>query len=69
MIGGGIQDEYLCQLTADVTGKKIMAGPVEASAFGNIIMQLKAIGEIPGVLEGRHIIKDSISQKQYFPVK
>ena len=69
MIGGGIQDEFLCQLTADVTGRRVVAGPVEASAFGNIIMQLKAIGEISGVIEGRLIIKDSISQKQYFPSK
>ena len=67
IIGGGIQDEYLCQLTADATGRKVLAGPVEASAYGNIIMQLMAIGEIKSLSEGRQIIKNSIKQKVYMP--
>lgn len=69
MIGGGIQDEFLCQLTADVTGRTVVAGPVEASAFGNIIMQLKAIGKIDSLAEGRKIIKNTITQKNYIPTK
>lgn len=69
MIGGGIQDEFLCQLTADATGKKVIAGPVEASAFGNIIMQLMAIGEIKSLSEGRQLIKSSVTQKIYNPHK
>lgn len=67
-IGGGIQDEFLCQLTANATGKKIVAGPVEASALGNIILQLMAIGEIKSLEEGRQIIKNSTVQKQYLPM-
>jgi rhamnulokinase len=69
VIGGGIQDEFLCQQTANVTGKNILAGPIEASAFGNIIMQLMAIGEIKSLSEGRQIIKNSTTQKQYLPEK
>jgi rhamnulokinase len=69
VIGGGIQDEFLCQLTANATGKNVLAGPVEASAFGNIIVQLMAIGEIKDLSEGRRIIKNSSSQKQYVPAK
>ena len=67
IIGGGIQDEFLCQLTATATGKKVLAGPVEASAFGNIIVQLMALDEIKSLEEGREIIKNSSNQKTYIP--
>lgn len=46
MVGGGIQNELLCQLTADATGREIIAGPVEASAIGNMIVQLRALDEL-----------------------
>lgn len=69
MVGGGIQDTFLCKKTADVTGKKVLAGPVEASVLGNIIMQLKAIGEIKTLEEGREIIKKSFDQKEYIPTE
>ncbi|MFE4710632.1 rhamnulokinase family protein [Paenibacillus sp. NPDC056722] len=44
MVGGGIQNRLLCQLTADRTGREVVAGPVEASAIGNIVTQLLALG-------------------------
>ncbi|AIQ68333.1 rhamnulokinase [Paenibacillus graminis] len=46
MVGGGIQNKLLCQLTADAAGRKIIAGPVEASALGNLLVQLAALGEL-----------------------
>ena len=67
MIGGGIKDEYLCKLSAVKTGKIIEAGPVEASVLGNIVMQLKAIGEINGMKQGREIISRSFARKVYEP--
>lgn len=67
MVGGGIQDELLCQLTADVTGKTVLTGPLEASIFGNTLMQLKALGKIKSLSEGRQIIKNSILSKEYKP--
>lgn len=67
MIGGGIQDEFLCELTAKATGKKVIAGPIEGSVLGNVIMQLKAIGKIQNLQEGRKIIKNSFQQKVYLP--
>ena len=69
LVGGGIQDQLLCQLTADVTGKKVITGPLEASILGNAIMQLKALGEIKSLAEGREIIKKSIEMKEYIPSK
>lgn len=65
MVGGGIQDQYLCQKVADVTGKKVIAGPIEASCIGNMLMQMKAIGDISSLQEGREIIKKSFEQKEY----
>ena len=67
MVGGGIQDQFLCQLTANSTGKKVMAGPIEASVLGNVVMQLMAIGEVKSLEEGRNIIKNSFEQKVYIP--
>ncbi|MNO48128.1 Rhamnulokinase [compost metagenome] len=46
MVGGGIQNRLLCQLTADAAGREIIAGPVEASALGNLLVQLAALGEL-----------------------
>ncbi len=56
MVGGGIQDTLLCKMTAEVTGKQIKTGPIEASVMGNVLMQLLALGEIKSVEEGRAII-------------
>ena len=65
MVGGGIQDEFLCQMTANATEKKVIAGPIEASVLGNIIMQLMANGNIKSLEEGRKIIKNSFQQKVF----
>ncbi len=67
MVGGGIQDEFLCQLTANVTKKPVTTGPIEASVLGNIIMQLKALDYIESLDEGREIIKNSFGVKKYKP--
>lgn len=69
LVGGGIQDELLCQLTADITGKKVITGPLEASVFGNAIIQLKTLGVIKSLDEGRKIIKRSIKLTEYIPGK
>jgi rhamnulokinase len=67
MVGGGIQDEFLCQHTANITGKTVLAGPIEATALGNILAQLIALGEINDLSQGREIVKNSITQKKYTP--
>ena len=54
LIGGGVKDVNLCRFTANVTGKKITAGPVEATAIGNIAVQLIAQGTIKDVAQARH---------------
>ena len=67
MVGGGIQDQLLCELTAKATGKKVVAGPIEGSVLGNVVMQLKALGAIHSLEEGRQIVKASFEQKVHMP--
>lgn len=67
MVGGGIQDQLLCELTANATGKKVVAGPTEGSVLGNIVMQLKAIGAVESLEEGRRVVKASFNQKIHLP--
>jgi rhamnulokinase/L-fuculokinase len=67
MVGGGIKDQFLCQMTADATGRKVVAGPVEATAMGNIAVQLMALGEIKDLAGIRDVIKASADTKVYTP--
>ena len=67
MVGGGIQDQLLCELTAHNTGKKVVAGPIEGSVLGNVVMQLKALGKIATLKEGREIVRASFAQQVHMP--
>jgi len=67
MIGGGIQSKLLCQMTANATGCRVAAGPVEATAFGNIAVQMIALGQIKDIKEAREIIERSEATCYYEP--
>jgi len=67
LVGGGIQNELLCQFTADATGTKVVAGPVEATAMGNIMIQAMATGQIKSVNAGRALVAESFDLKIYQP--
>ena len=67
IVGGGIKNELLCQFTADATGKKVIAGPIEATASGNILMQAKATGQIKTLDQAREIVRNSFNLKIYKP--
>ncbi len=67
IIGGGTKAEILCQMIANATSKKVIAGPVEASALGNIAIQMMASGAIKDITEARQIIKRSTEPKTYYP--
>lgn len=64
LIGGGVKDINLCQYTANFTGRKVTAGPVEATAIGNISVQLIAKGHIKNIEEAR---KMPVDMKIYEP--
>lgn len=67
MVGGGINAKLLCKFTADACGVEVVAGPSEATAMGNIAVQLMAMGEIKDLGEARKIIKDSCEPEIYTP--
>ncbi len=67
IVGGGTKEEMLSRFTADASHKTVVAGPVEATALGNIAMQLIAQGEISDVWEARRVIKNSCDVKEYKP--
>ena len=68
IVGGGSQNTLLCQLTADRTGRTIYAGPVEATAVGNVLVQMRAAGIVSGSLEAlRHIVAATFEPVRYLP--
>lgn len=67
ILGGGTKDNFLCEMTADSVGLPVIAGPAEATALGNIMLQLIALGEINNVEEGRQLIRNSEKTMQYNP--
>ncbi len=67
IVGGGIRNELLCQFTADAINRRVMAGPVEATALGNIMMQAIANGQIQTVDDGRKMVAESSELKEYMP--
>lgn len=69
ILGGGVRDSLLCSLTATYCQRKVTAGPVEATAFGNSAVQLLALGEFSSEEEARACIAVSEENKAYFPEK
>jgi rhamnulokinase len=67
IIGGGLQNELLCQLAADAMQRPVVTGPIEATAMGNILMQALALGEIGSLDEGRELVRNSCEVKTYEP--
>jgi rhamnulokinase len=70
VVGGGSQNALLCQLTADRAGIPVVAGPVEATALGNVLVQARAVGIIDGDLETlRALVARSFEPTRYEPRK
>lgn len=68
IVGGGSQNELLCQLTAEATGLPVVAGPVEGTAMGNLLVQARAMGALSGGLaELRQVARASSELKRYTP--
>lgn len=67
IIGGGANNELLNQFTANVTGIHVTAGPTEATAIGNIMMQAKALNVVGSLGEIREVVRNSFVMESFFP--
>lgn len=67
VVGGGTQEKPLMQFTANACGRPVSAGPIEATALGNIIAQAIAAGEIKDIWQGREVIRNSFDIDTYEP--
>lgn len=67
IFGGGSKDEFLCQLTANATGRTVVAGPTEATAIGNAMSAFIALGEIKDAAEARAIVRRGAEIKEFVP--
>ena len=67
VVGGGSQNDLLNQMTADACEREVVAGPVEATAIGNILVQAMAVGDIRSLAEARQVVCASFDVKKYQP--
>jgi rhamnulokinase len=67
VIGGGSRNRLLCQMTADATGLPVLAGPVEATAIGNLLVQATALGCVNSLTDLREIVRRSFAVETFEP--
>ena len=67
IVGGGSQNNYLNQATANACKKPVLAGPIEATVIGNVLVQAVAAGRFSSLNEARQQIASEISLKQFTP--
>ncbi len=67
LVGGGSRDALLCRLTAEATGRPVLAGPAEATAAGNVLMQAMALGAVGDLAEARAVLRRSSPPVEYTP--
>jgi rhamnulokinase len=67
IVGGGCQNELLNQMTADACQRPVVAGPVEATAIGNILVQAMATGDIRSLADARGVVRNSFDVKRFEP--
>lgn len=67
IVGGGSQNELLCQLAADCCNRRVIAGPVEATAIGNVLVQAVALGLLGSLADGRAVVRESFAVRTYEP--
>lgn len=67
IVGGGTQNKLLSQFAADATGRHVITGPIEATALGNVLMQMLALGHIDSLAQGRQVIRQSFDVLTFEP--
>ncbi|HEV2764729.1 MAG TPA: rhamnulokinase family protein [Pyrinomonadaceae bacterium] len=69
IVGGGSKNDYLNQATADATGLPVLAGPVEATVTGNVVVQAVAAGRFASLSEARRHVAENVSRKRFEPAR
>jgi sugar (pentulose or hexulose) kinase len=67
IVGGGCRNLLLNQLSANATGRTIVAGPVECTAIGNVLIQALALGHLSSLAEARQVVRSSFPTMRYDP--
>ena len=67
IVGGGAQNKTLCQMAADACNRRVIAGPVEATAIGNVMMQAVSNGDVGSIAEARQVVRRSFEVVDYTP--
>ena len=67
IVGGGVQNKLLCQMAADACNRRVVSGPVEATAIGNIMMQAVSAGDVASIREARQVVTNSFEVDEYIP--
>jgi rhamnulokinase len=67
VVGGGSQNALLCQFTADACNRLVLAGPVEATAIGNLLVQGIGLGLVGSLAEAREVVRRSFDVRTYTP--
>ena len=67
IVGGGTRNRQLCQMAADCCGRRVVTGPVEATAIGNLMMQAVASGDLADLPEAREVVRNSFEMIEYVP--
>ncbi|MDR0870752.1 MAG: rhamnulokinase [Planctomycetaceae bacterium] len=67
IVGGGTQNTLLCQAAANAAGRRVITGPIEATAIGNIMMQAVAAGDVANIEEARQVVRNSFDVMEYVP--
>ncbi|MCA9120774.1 MAG: rhamnulokinase [Planctomycetaceae bacterium] len=67
IVGGGTQNQLLCQMAADACKCRVVAGPIEATAIGNVMMQVVSSGEVSSIEQAREVVRNSFDVQEYTP--
>lgn len=67
IVGGGSLNELLCQMTADACDRTVVAGPVEATAIGNVLMQMVGAGHLDSIPAARALVRSSFETREFVP--
>jgi rhamnulokinase len=67
VVGGGARNTLLCQWTADACGCRVVAGPAEATALGNLLVQAQAMGDLPEDTTIRDVVRNSSDLRVFVP--